>query len=83
MLPVAPLLNSDAEKAAMMAGYRWYRTSQRRKEAEVGPACAFSQRIYGMNSFGDLFTSRQLLNLTTLVKICAPSRSACTGRIER
>ena len=51
-----------------MAGYRWYRTSQRRKEAEVGPACAFSQRIYGMNSFGDLFTSRQLLNLTTLVK---------------
>jgi len=30
---------------------------------------SFSQRIYGMNRFCDLFTSRQLLALTTLVKL--------------
>jgi adenine-specific DNA methylase len=34
-----------------------------------GAGRAFSQRNYGMNNFEDLFTSRQTLALTTLVKL--------------
>ncbi len=39
-----------------------------------GAGRAFSQRIYGMDTFGDLFTSRQLLTLTTLARLVKESR---------
>src|SRR5207248_4006810 len=35
----------------------------------TGAGRAFSQRHYGMDRFGDLFTSRQLLALTTLARL--------------
>jgi putative DNA methylase len=34
-----------------------------------GAGRAFSQRIYGMDTFGDLFTARQLLTLSTLARL--------------
>ncbi len=40
-----------------------------------GAGRAFSQRIYGMDTFGDLFTSRQLLTLTTLARLVRESRA--------
>ena len=42
-----------------------------------GAGRAFSQRIYGMERFGDLFTDRQLLNLTTLAGLVRSAAEQC------
>jgi putative DNA methylase len=46
-----------------------------------GAGRAFSQRIYGMDKFGDLFTSRQLLSLTTLARLVRESSAPIAREI--
>jgi putative DNA methylase len=44
-----------------------------------GAGRAFSQRNYGMNKFVDLFTNRQLLSLTTIVRLIQAIRQKLTS----
>lgn len=47
-----------------------------------GAGRAFSQRNYGMDTFADLFTSRQLLALTTLARLVREAGSKISERTD-
>jgi putative DNA methylase len=48
-----------------------------------GAGRAFSQRIYGMRTFSELFTARQLLTLTTLVRLVREAGKTAENEVGR
>lgn len=59
----------DIRKSSYSGPYDLVPNEQTPKGGGSGAGRAFSQRNYGMNRFEDLFTKRQLLAITSLIKI--------------